>query len=129
VKSELRIRREQFEAWYEEARERNNWPSQYASRKPRKDGSLKPIIGRPSKQNLLRNAIIALVNERCWSAQQKIADLVRLLLEVKGMIATRDTVSRVVDELFKEKGDDRYRRRPRKRAQVVVPHVASTSCG
>jgi hypothetical protein len=116
-KSELYIRRKEFDAWYEEAREKNNWPSQHTSRKLRKDGSFKPSMGRPSKQNHLRNPIIALVNERCWSARQKIADLVRLL-EAKQIKATRDTVSRVVDQLFKEKGDQRYRRDARKRSQL-----------
>ncbi len=128
AKSELHIGRKQFEAWYEGAREKHNWPSQYRSRKPREDGSFKPSMGRPSKQNDLRAPIGALVNEGCWSAQQKIADLVRLLLEAKGIIAARDTVSRVVDQLFKEKGDQRYRRRARKRSHVErdVPSQSTT---
>jgi hypothetical protein len=108
AKSELHIRRKEFEAWYEEARERHNWPSQYKSRKPRKDGSFKPSIGRPSKQNHLRNPIIALVNEGRWSARQySIADLVRHLKSGRRS-ASRQTVERTVAQLHRETGDPRY---------------------
>lgn len=105
----LYLRREEFDAWYKKAKEKGNWPSQRSSRKPR--------MGRPPKQNDLRAPIDALVNEKLWSARQKIADLVRLL-ESRGIIAARDTVRRIVDQILKETGKQSYRRRVRKRSQV-----------
>lgn len=105
AKSALYVRQSDFETWYKKDRKQIKWPSQRSSRKPR--------MGRPSRQNDLRAEIIAQANQGQWSAQQKIADLVRLLRS-KGIIAERDTTRRVVDQLFKETGDQRYRRRSRK---------------
>jgi hypothetical protein len=106
-KSALYVRRKEFDAWYKKARSKRNWPSQRSSCKPR--------MGRPPKQNDLRDPIVALVKDGQWSVRQKITDLVRLL-ESKGRVATRDTASRIVDQLFKETGEQRYRRRVRHRA-------------
>ena len=105
----LYLRREEFDAWYKKAKEKGNWPSQRSSRKPR--------MGRKSKQIDLRAPIVGLVDEGRWSARQKIADLVRLL-ESRGIIAARDTVRRIVDQILKETGKQSYRRRVRKRSQV-----------
>ena len=108
-KSALYVRCKEFDSLYKKARKKRNWPSQRSS---------KSCIGRPSKQSDLRDPIVVLVvNERRWSARQKIADLVRVL-ESKGIKATRDTVSRTVDQLFKETGEQCYRRRARKRSTV-----------
>lgn len=105
--SDLYLQRSEFDAWYKEAQKKRNWPSQRSSCKPR--------MGRPPKQNDLRTPIVVLVNEGRWSTQQTIADLVRLL-ELKAIIADRDTARRVVDQLFKETGEQCYRRCARSRS-------------
>ena len=134
-KSKLYIRREEFDAWYEKDRQNRIWPSHNAWLKDGRDefdawrnaeknrGSpiqrsrCKPRMGRPSTQNDLRKPIIALVNEGRWSARKTIADLVRLL-ESQGKIAARDTVRRVIDQLFKETGKQSYRRPAHTRSKV-----------
>jgi hypothetical protein len=116
--SALYVRSKEFEDWYEEARKKRNWPSHEKQRNSLdQHHNNKPPMGRRSKQSDLRDPIIVLVKGGRWSAQQKIADLVRLL-ETKGIEATRDTLRRTVDQLFKETGDQRYRRRVRKRSPV-----------
>jgi len=71
-KSALYVRRREFDAWYDEAQKKRNWPSQRSSCKPR--------MGRPPRQSDLHNPIKVLVNEGRWSAEQNfIADLVKLL--------------------------------------------------
>ncbi|MBN9000861.1 MAG: hypothetical protein J0H75_01910 [Rhizobiales bacterium] len=91
-----------FDRWYKSARSKRNWPSQRSSKKSR--------TGRPSKQNDgLRHSIIAFVNEGKWSAQQNsLASLMRLL-EAKSEAPSRQTVARMLEQLYREKGDDRYR--------------------
>ncbi|MET4841931.1 hypothetical protein [Bradyrhizobium japonicum] len=99
-KSALYLRREEFEAWYQKAKKKRNWPSQRSSCKPR--------MGRPSKQTELLDSIKAIANGGRWSAEQNfIADLVRLL-KSKGVTASRQTVERTVELLYRETGDLRY---------------------
>jgi hypothetical protein len=114
-KSALYVRRKEFEAWYKKVRKKRNWPSysHYLRYKPTNKPP-KPLMGRPSRQNDLRDPILAL--EGRW---QTIADLVRLL-ESAGKIATRDTTRRVVDQLFRETGKECYRRRERRRTAVKL---------
>lgn len=112
LRSALYLRREGFDAWYQKARDKRNWPSQRSTSMP---NMAKPRMGRPSKQNDLRNSIIALANQRGWSTLQTITDLVRLL-KSGGKIVTRDTARRTVDQLFKETGEPCYRRRARRRS-------------
>jgi hypothetical protein len=98
--SALYLRREEFDAWYKEARKKRNWPSQRSRCKPR--------MGRPSRQNELRVQIVTLVNDGQWSAEQNfIAGLVRLL-KSEGVTANRKTVERTVEQLHRETGDHRY---------------------
>jgi hypothetical protein len=118
LQSALNLRRREFDAWYEAARKKRNWPSHEKQRSlPDQHPCAKPPMGRPSKQSDLRTPILALVNKGRWCARQKIADLVRLL-KSKEIIATRDTLSRTVDQLFKETGEQAYRRRVRRRSKV-----------
>jgi len=125
-KSELYVRRHEFDAWYGKARKKRNWPSHKKQRSlPDQPPCAKPPIGRPSKQSDLRTPIVALVGEGRWSAQRKIADLVRLL-ESKKIIAPRDTVRRTVDQLFKETGEQAYRRRVRRRSKRDDPRQSNT---
>jgi hypothetical protein len=109
-KSALYVRRQEFDDWYKKAWKKRNWPSQRSS--------LKPRMGRPSKQSELHTRIIARVNEGRWSARNSIADLVRLL-DSKGIVASRDTVRRAVDQLFKETGEQSYRRLARNRSKLA----------
>jgi hypothetical protein len=118
-KSALYLRRKEFEPWYKTGRKKRNWPSHAKQRNSlRQHPNNKPPMGRPSKQNDLRAPIVMLVAEGSWSARQKIADLVRLLLKFKGVVADRDTARRVVDQLYKETGKQAYWRRVRKRSKV-----------
>jgi hypothetical protein len=100
--SALYVPRDAFDSWYKSARSKRNWPSQRSSKKSR--------TGRPSKQSDgLRHSIIAFVNEGKWSAQQNsLASLMRLL-EAKGEAPSRQTIQRMLDQLYRENGDDRYR--------------------
>lgn len=107
-KSALYLGREEFAAWYEEARKKRIWPSQRSSSKPR--------IGRPSRQSDLRARIVELAKDEKSFARQTIADLVRLL-KTKGKRAERDTVRRLIDQLYRETGDPCYWRSVRKRAR------------
>lgn len=102
LRSALYLPRDVFDAWYERTRSKRNWPSQRSSKRPR--------TGRPSKQtDVLRHRIIALVNEGQWSAQQNsLASLIRLL-KAKGETPSRQTIERILEQLYREKGDDRYR--------------------
>ena len=112
-KSALYLRRKEFEVWYKKAKKKRNSPcySYYLRHKPTNKPP-KPRMGRPSRQNDLRNSIIAMKGR--W---QKIADLVRLL-QSEGKTATRDTTRRVVDQLFRETGKKCYQRRVRKRSTL-----------
>jgi hypothetical protein len=106
--SALHLQRTEFDAWYERQKQLLRWPSQRMSSKPR--------VGRPSKQTeRLLNLIQALVAEEKWSASDGIAKLVKLLAS-KGA-PLRNTLRRVVDQLYIERGDPRYRIVPRKRAR------------
>jgi hypothetical protein len=110
-KSKLYLRRKEFEAWYEEARKKRNWPSQrphHDTPPSLRSRSKKNPIGRPTKQSGLRTRIVELVNEGRWSAEQNfITDLVRLL-KSEGKAASRQTVGRAVEQLHRETGDHRY---------------------
>jgi hypothetical protein len=122
--SALYLRRKEFEAWYEKARKKRNWPSQRpyqdtpASLRSR---SKKNPIGRPSKQSDLQTSIAALVRAGRWSAEYNfIADLARLLGS-QGVKASRQTVKRTVNQLHRETGDHRYHRvDPRKQPDESV---------
>lgn len=116
-KSALYLRREQFDVWQKINKAKGNWPSQRSSKKSR--------MGRPPKQDALRNPIVALVNQKEWSGRERsITDLVKLLAS-KGLAARRDTVRRTVDQLFKETGEQCYRRRERKRRNDVGEAIIS----
>jgi hypothetical protein len=117
----LYVRRREFDAWYEKERQKRIWPSHNAwlekgrdefdawRNDEKKGGSpiqrsrCKPRMGRPSTQNDLRKPIGELRNKE-WKT---VADLVRLLEEAKGIIATRDTVRRAVPVIAAAR-DQRY---------------------
>jgi hypothetical protein len=109
--SALYVRRKEFEAWYEAAKEKRNWPSQrphYDTPSSMRSRCKKNPIGRPSKQGGIHIPIAALVNGRAWSAEQNfIADLWRLLKSQEFKVS-RQTVKRAVERLHRETGDPRY---------------------
>jgi hypothetical protein len=105
--SALYLKRNEFDAWYSKQKSRLRWPSQRASRKPR--------IGRPSKTDDLRTSVIARVEEGSWSATQPVAELERLLAS-KGA-PKRNTLKRIIDQIFIETGDPHYRIIPRRRSK------------
>lgn len=106
--SAMYLKQSEFNAWYIKQKSRGRWPSQRKSKRPR--------IGRPSKQtDELRTSVIARVEEGSWSATRPVAELERLLAS-KGA-PKRNTLKRVIDQIFRETGDHRYRIMPRKRSR------------
>jgi hypothetical protein len=106
--SALHLQRAEFEAWYNNQKGLRRWPSQRTSKKPRR--------GRPSMQtDHILNLIKALVAEEKWAAPDGIAKLVELLAS-KGA-PSRNTLRRVVDQLYLETGNPKYRIISRKRAK------------
>jgi hypothetical protein len=104
----LLLRRSEFENWYARERQRGKWPSQHGRKQRR--------VGRPSKRVVLRDAIVALVNEGRWDGNKDpVAELTALLVENGRALMSHDTVARAVDHLFREHGDERLRRRTRKK--------------
>jgi len=98
--SALYMRRTEFEAFYEKARKKRNWPSQ-------RSRSKKKPIGRPSKLTKLLTPIAELVEAGQWSAEQNSIAELRSLLPT-GVKASRQTVERAVEQLHRETGDPRY---------------------
>jgi hypothetical protein len=105
----LLLRRSEFENWYGRERDRGRWPSQHARKQPRG--------GRPRKQTALRDFILGIVNSGRWNGNNDtIAALAAMLAEGRdGPSVSHDTVARAVDHLFRERGDERLRRRTRKK--------------
>lgn len=98
----LVYRREEFECWCRSERRRRIWPSQRSSEKPKQ--------GAPTKRsNRLRSRIVAEVERGTWMADQPVMSLYRILTD-KGPTPSHDTITRLVDELYLETGDQRYRR-------------------
>jgi hypothetical protein len=107
--SAMFLKNTEFEGWYQQQKRRRLWPSQRESVKPR--------IGRPSKQtDELLISIRARAAENAWCASEGIAPLVKLL--VSHGQPTRNTVRRAVERLYEETGDPQFRIIPRKRAKA-----------
>ena len=105
----LLLTRSEFENWCPRERQRGKWPSQQGRKQRR--------VGRPSKRLVLHDAIVALVNEGRWNGNNNtVAELTAMLLENGHGPVSHDTVGRAVDDLFRERGDERLRRRTRKKA-------------
>jgi hypothetical protein len=105
----LLLKQSEFEKWYRRERDRGTWPSQ-RERKQRR-------VGRPSKHAVLHSSIVALVNSGRWNGNNNtVAELAAMISEISHAPAvSHDTVARAVDHLFREGGDERLRRRPRKK--------------
>jgi hypothetical protein len=105
----LLLKRADFENWYGRERERGKWPSQHERRQPR--------FGRPSKQTALRDSILGLVYSGRWdSNKHSIAALAKMISKnPRAPPVSHDTVTRAVDHLFREVGDERLRRRTRRK--------------
>jgi hypothetical protein len=107
---QLVVKRSAFENWYGRERDRGKWPSQ-RGRKQRR-------AGRPSKRAVLHSAIIALIFADRWDGtKDTITELTAMLCENgHPSPVSHDTVARAVDELYREDGDERLRRRNRKKS-------------
>jgi hypothetical protein len=104
----LLLRRSEFENWYARERERGRWPSQRGRQQRR--------VGRPSKRAVLHDAIVALVYADRWDGNKNtVAELAAMLAETGAPPVSHDTVARAVDHLFQQLGDERLRRRTRKK--------------
>jgi hypothetical protein len=99
----LVVRKSEFDAWYRRERRKGRWHSQRS--KLRKEG-------RPSQQTeALRNAVAAAMPDDTIS----IAELHRRLVKSgRTNVPSEDTLARVVDELYRETGEAKFRRPKRK---------------
>lgn len=103
----LVIRIKDFAAWLSAEKRKLKWPSQGWSNKRRP--------GRPSACSCWRDTVIQLVSDGQWNAQMPIAVLAKLLSR-HGSPPSHDTVARIVDKLFLEKGSkDFLRNKPTRR--------------
>lgn len=101
----LIVRKSEFDAWYQREHRKGKWPSQRGKSKKE---------GRPSHQtDGLRNAVAAIMQE----GKITIAELRRRLVSSgRTDVPSEDTLARVVDELYRETGEARFRRHRRARA-------------
>lgn len=118
----LILDRNEFSAWCEKQHRRQIWPSQEAEARRRasspQEQNVKPRRGRPSRRTeTVRNAVLALIEDGVWDArEQTVEGLCRLLRSRSCLeVPSRDTVRRLVDDLFREKGKIRLQRVVRRR--------------
>jgi hypothetical protein len=102
----LIVRKSEFDAWYQREHRKGKWPSQRGKSKKE---------GRPSHQtDGLRNAVAAIMQ----AGKITIAELRRRLVSSgRTDVPSEDTLARVVDELYRETGEARFRRHRRGRAK------------
>jgi len=105
----LLVRASEFDRWYRSERAKGKWHSQRSRSTA--------AVGRPAKlSHGIRSAIIALVRDSKWSAEDGIAKLRRLLCASgRYDVPSPDTLARVVDELHHETGEPEYFRPKRSR--------------
>lgn len=106
----LLVQEKEFAAWYRKQRQRGRWPSQ-RQRKP-------TGRGRPRKRSqALDNQILRMVRDDRWDAGQPISKLCSLLkqLHAEDELPSAETISRFVDALFHETGNEKLRRARRSR--------------
>jgi hypothetical protein len=103
----LLVRASEFGPWYRSERAKGKWISQRSRSTA--------AVGRPAKQSdSIRSAIIALVRDGKWTAEDGIAKLHRLLrASGRYEVPSPDTLARVVDELHQETGEPEYFRSKR----------------
>jgi hypothetical protein len=100
----LVVRKSEFNGWYRRERRKGRWHSQH--NRLNKEG-------RPSQRTeALRNAVAAIVADEPIT----IAELRRrLVTSGRTGVPSEDTLARVVDELYRETGDAKFRRPKRAR--------------
>lgn len=108
----LVIQETDFTPWRDAERAKGEWLTQRSSSKPR--------MGRPSKQTArLEEAIRARIHDGGWNGKKSIASLHRMLVaDGVHAVPSPDTLERMVDKRWEEKGEigfARKKRRPRKR--------------
>ena len=105
----LLVRAKEFDRWYRSQRAKGRWPSQRSK--------VKRPEGRPSVQTEpLRNAILGAMMD----CPVNIAALHRHLVDIgHASVPSVDTLSRVVDQLYRETGDPKLRRIKRVRRKRV----------
>jgi hypothetical protein len=111
----LMVDAEEFKAWYRTERSRGIWPSQVGKSVKR---------GRPTKQTEgLRSKIGAITDENRWRPSDGFPAL-RALLQIDGILASADTLRRLIDQMFLESGDPRLRRSKRPSTRATAPTAA-----
>jgi hypothetical protein len=117
----LVVNAREFESWYKAERRRKRWPPQKGGEAPRRRG-------RPPTDNIWEGWIKAIVEKGLWSAQQPVADLLRLiernadslwLQAGKDAPPKKDAISQIVNRIFDETGDDRFRRQKRRSSRKI----------
>ena len=105
---QLVVREGEFRRWVRSQRKKRRWPSQ------QKAQCSKNPVGRPSKLTVqLKGAILDIIGQQAWHGKRPLAALHRLLVE-RGLVAPSvDTIGRMIDDMFMEIGDARFRRRRR----------------
>ena len=100
----LVVRKREFDAWYRRERQKGRWHSQRSKLKKE---------GRPSQQtDALRNAVAAHMPDDTIT----IVELRRrLVTSGRTNVPSEDTLARVVDRLYRETGDVKFRRPKRAR--------------
>jgi hypothetical protein len=111
----LLLKETDFASWYRREKRKGKWPSQRNRKSPH--------VGRPSKQDpTLINKVTSIVRANAWSG--KVSELERLLAR-DGIVVSHDTVARILDALFVTTGDERFRRRSRRKAKLGIFHAKS----
>jgi hypothetical protein len=103
----LLLKRTEFDAWYRDEKLKRKWPSQKESKSPHP--------GRPRTNEVWTNRIKNFVDANRWAAQQSIVALKSMLAASEDEAPpSDDTLARIVDRIFQEMGDSRFRRKKRR---------------
>jgi hypothetical protein len=104
----LVVKESEFETWRETERRKRRWLSQ--------EGARKKPHGRPKVDPLWRDLIEKVVADGEYIASKGVTDL-QPILERYGSPPSADTLARLLDGLFQETGDLRFKR-PRRRPKL-----------
>jgi hypothetical protein len=105
----LLVSKKEFDSWYRSQRSKRRWASQRSTK--RRSG------GRPSRQTeAMRGAVLSIMRE----GKLSIAELRRRLVAAgQARVPSSDTLERLVDQLYRETGEENLRRIKRLRRKRV----------
>ena len=103
----LLVMRAEFDGWYRREKLKRKWPSQKESKLPRP--------GRPRANELWTGRVEKFAYDNDWTARQPIVVLKSMLAgHYDSEPPSDDTLARLVDRIFQETGDSRFRRKKRR---------------